>query len=408
MNVRRLAVLIFAFGCSAAAAAETLYAASVRIPINEGSSNVAGNLYLVDPATAAYKLIAPIRVAGTMPIGVTGLAIHPRTGVLYGITALVSPNYPRSLVTIDPASGEAVAIGNLGAAGSDIGFNAAGTLFVWLRETQQLGTVDLRTGIATPRGAVGSPGTTGGLGVDPRGQVYVAATGATGTLDRVDIATGSITRGPALTGAPHPSGINSAAVSAAGDVFAVNTNTGVPASTILVRFDPATGVVTKVGALPNDTDALAFALAGGGEAGVFSPTAKAILSGLLILIGIAAVVFVVSRRNRLDLFSGHIEVTLAPSPGAGGHARCGRGRHDLRQREGEDRSAPRLAFHRQTSAEMVDDLPADRESQAGARGLLGERVAHLPELLEDDPEVLAADAHAVVLHVDADVSAALR
>jgi hypothetical protein len=37
MNLRRLAVLIFAFGCSAAAAAETLYAASVRSPVNEGS-----------------------------------------------------------------------------------------------------------------------------------------------------------------------------------------------------------------------------------------------------------------------------------------------------------------------------------------------------------------------------------
>lgn len=298
MNPRRFAVLIFAFWCPVAAAAETPYAASVRSPINEGSSNVAGNLYVVDPATAAYRLIGPIRVAGTTPVGVTGLAIHPGTGILYGITALVSPNHPRSLVTINPANGEAAAIGNLGAAGSDIGFDAAGTLFVWLRETQQLGTVDLATGAATPRGAAGFPGTTGGLGVDPRGRTYVAATGATGTLDTVATATGSVTRGPALTGAPHPSGINSLSISPEGEVFAVNTNMGVPASTILVRIDPATGEVTKVGALPNDTDALAFSASGGAGTAVYSLPAKVILLGLSILVGIAAVAFAVSRRNR--------------------------------------------------------------------------------------------------------------
>ena len=68
----------------------------------------------------------------------------------------------------------------------------------------------------------------------------------------------------------------------------------------------------------------------------------------------------------------------------------------LRQREGEDRAAPRLALDPQPAAEVVDDLAADREPQAGARGLLGERVAHLAELLEDHALVLAADAHAVV------------
>ena len=139
-------------------AAESLYAASVRSPIGDGSHLIAGNLYTVNLST----------------------------GVLYGIAADSSPNYPRSLVTIDVANAEGTLVGNLGASGSDIAFNRSGTLFIWLRETSQLGTVDLSSGRATPLGAPGPASETGGVAIDHHGRAYLAATGASGSLDMID------------------------------------------------------------------------------------------------------------------------------------------------------------------------------------------------------------------------------
>jgi hypothetical protein len=46
-----------------------------------------GALYTINPADAAATKIGPIRIDGKFSIGVTGLAFHPTTGVLYGITA---------------------------------------------------------------------------------------------------------------------------------------------------------------------------------------------------------------------------------------------------------------------------------------------------------------------------------
>ena len=290
-------MLVAGFWCVAALASETLYLASVRSPINADATKVVGSLYTVDPATGAAKLIAPLRIAGKSPIGVTGLAFHPTTGVLYGVTALLSPNYPHFLVTIDPASGDASAIGDLGTAGSDISFGTDATMFVWMRLSRQLGRVDLATGAVTPLGPVGPPDTVGGLAIDSRGRAYVAATGATGTLDTVDTATGVITKGPALTGAPYPNGINSLTISRADELFAVNTNMGNPALTVLVRIDPQTGVVKQVGPLPNDSDALTFSRSGGDTRPFIAVPTVLTLLGIAIALGIAVALYRKSRRS---------------------------------------------------------------------------------------------------------------
>jgi hypothetical protein len=58
----------------------------------DGQGGVAGNLYIVDPITAASVSVGPLGV------GVTGLALSP-DGVLYGAT---SDRNGRALVTIDP------------------------------------------------------------------------------------------------------------------------------------------------------------------------------------------------------------------------------------------------------------------------------------------------------------------
>jgi hypothetical protein len=231
---------------------------SVRTYSDTGYRGVEGNLYLVDPETASTRLVTSLNLGGKTPVGLDGLAIHPRTGVFYGITAPSSSVIPKSLVIVDPANGNVTPVGDLGQAASDIEFDSAGTLYAWMPETRQVGTVDLDTGRATPRGKpIQRSANKGGFVLIGNDKAYVATTGGAGTLDIVDLASGAVESGPALNGAPFPDLINSLAYSK-GTLYAINSNFGRSSQANLVTIDPHTGKVTNVGALPNDTDAITF------------------------------------------------------------------------------------------------------------------------------------------------------
>ena len=239
--------------------AQKLYAASVR-SIAEGSgTGVGGSLYTVALATGSASFVAPIRLGGSAPLGVTGLAVHPVTGVFYGITSPLSRSHPLALITLDPETGNATMIGTLRRVASDIAFTRAGILFAWLPETSQLGIVNIENGSVTPIGAPGPAGPPAGLAIDAQSHAYITPKGAIGTLDTVDIATGLIKPGPPLVGAPFDSAINSMTFTPSGLLLAVNSNAGAPAATRLVTINVATGAVANIGTLPDDTDGLAFA-----------------------------------------------------------------------------------------------------------------------------------------------------
>lgn len=246
--------------------AQTLYVTSMRTFASGGTDKVVGSLYTINLANATATLVAPIRMSGNTAVGITGLATHPTTGVLYGITSPQSPVNPRSLVTIDPATGDAELVGPLGASGSDIAFDASGTLYVWLPNTRQLGQVDLATAEVRPVGPPGPSGTNGGIAIDEQGTAYVTPAGAVGHLDRVDTKTGAVAQGPALTGVPFSSGINAMTFSPSGLLLALNSNGGSPASIRLVAINTATGAVSSIGSLPDDSDGIAFA--GNGPRGI--------------------------------------------------------------------------------------------------------------------------------------------
>ena len=279
--------------------AQTLYATSLRTFASGGSDKVVGNLYTINLATATGTLVAPIRMHGDTAVGITGLATHPATGVLYGITSAQSPVNPGSLVTIDPATGRAELVAPLGAPGSDIAFDNDGHLYVWLPGSRQLGEVDLATAAVRAIGPPGPSGTTGGIAIDDKGQAFVTPVGAVGQLDRVDTKTGVITPGPTLVGAPFPGGINAMTFSPSGLLLALNTNAGSPASVRLVAINTATGVVSAIGSLPDDSDGIAFAGNGprsiGAALATISGRTLALLSlvlGLVIaLAGVAAFKF---------------------------------------------------------------------------------------------------------------------
>lgn len=273
------------------AAVHTLYAASVRSGgVARGDAPIAGNLYTINLASGTATLVGAIRLAGGKALGVTGMAAHPTSGTLYGITSQQSPNNPRSLVTIDPGSGSASLVGELGVAGSDIAFDAKGLLYMWLPGTSQLGIVDTSSASVTPLGRPGPPGGPAGIAVDPQGMVFVTAKGAGGTLDNVDLATGALQVGPPLTGAPFSTQINSMSFSPSGLLLAVNSNGGSPANTKLVTINTASGAVATIGNLPDDTDALAFT---GGAGPNLAPTFSTLNPGARVVVAVVSTILVV-------------------------------------------------------------------------------------------------------------------
>ena len=286
--LRILAVALAAWFTGAGAALHTLYAASVRSGIAPDSP-IAGNLYVVNLSNGTASLVGAIRLPGSKPIGVTGMAVHPSTGVLYGITSEQSPNHPRALVTIDQTSGAASIVGDLGVAGSDIAFDVKGTLHVWLPVTSQLGTVNLSNATVAPIGRPGPAGSPAGIAIDPNGMVYVTSKGANGTLDNVDLATGALQIGPLLTGAPFSTQINSMTFSPSGLLLAVNSNGGSPANTRLVTINTGSGAVATIGALPDDTDALAFS----GTGPNLAPTLSTMSPGGRVVIAVISTVLIV-------------------------------------------------------------------------------------------------------------------
>jgi hypothetical protein len=262
MRWRGWAALVAVFAAmlvATGAQAQTIYAASFRSSALGASDGIAGSLYTVNLANGSATFVAPIRLNGTQPIGITGLSVHPATGVFYGITSAGSPNSPTSLVTIEPATGRAQVVGDLRLPSSDITFSRAGILYAWLPGTSQLGVVNVTNGAITPIGPARAAGSAAGLAIDSGSTAYVTPNGAGGTLDTVDIATGIVKTGPQLAGSPFPTGINSMTFTPSGLLLAVNSNAGSPALARLVTINTATGVVSTIGTLPDDTDALAYA-----------------------------------------------------------------------------------------------------------------------------------------------------
>jgi hypothetical protein len=297
-----VAVVLLAIGAftSSGAIAQQLYAASVRSLASTGAEGIAGGLYTVNLATGSATFVAPIKINGVTPIGVTGLASHPATGVFYGITSPLNPGVPQSLVTLDANTGKATLIGGLKFEGSDIAFNRAGILYTWLPATSQLGLVNLETGAVTPIGPQGLPSSPAGLAIDANGVAYITPKGAAGTLDTVDIGTGVLKTGPPLTGAPFPSVINSMTFTPSGLLLAVNSNAGAPADTRLVTINTATGAVSNIGTLPHDSDALTFATGpsrGGGPPLLSGQSLALVVLGVIALI-LGLVGFLVGRRPK--------------------------------------------------------------------------------------------------------------
>jgi hypothetical protein len=277
-----LAMVVSLLSVSAQAAA-TLYAAT-------GSGGVAGNLYVIDPNSGSASVAGPI-LLGATPVALTGLAVHPQTGVIYGATASSDATIPRHLVRITP-TGAVTDIGTLGVSSADIAFSPAGILYMSSGASGNLFVVNLGSGLATSLGPTSfGSASGGGLAVTAGNIGLYLPNGASGVLATLNLTTGAGAAGPALTGAPIAGGtMNAASVNSTGVLYAVNGNFGGGVGN-LVTINLTTGAVTNIGTLPPDIDALAFAL---GSEGVPTLSEWAMIVMALLL---AATGFLAMRRR---------------------------------------------------------------------------------------------------------------
>lgn len=227
------------------------------------------NLWLLDPATGAGQVI------GDLGAEITGIAFHPFTGVLFGVTATIQlppDNFaPGDLVTIDPLTGVATLVGSLGLDDltdegptlADIAFDpTTGVLYGWrARRSGDLYTVDLATGAATLVGQSGLSNTNGqGLTFGPGGNLYYAGEGTQGLLRTIDKSTGLPTGSIQLMN--YPGDENIPALDFDGRMIFGVAGTGGD----LITINPATGEITTIGPIasgpdvPDNTiDGIAFA-----------------------------------------------------------------------------------------------------------------------------------------------------
>jgi hypothetical protein len=141
-----------------------------------------GELYILDSASGAVlQDVGPLNDSGSVNYGITGLAFHPTTRVLYGSTANNVAATRAKLVTINTNSGLVTVIGSYGMASgtlADIAFDSAGNLWgISSVGGARLYSINITTGQATLVGSSGVTGTSGGgLAISSAGVFYSTPT----------------------------------------------------------------------------------------------------------------------------------------------------------------------------------------------------------------------------------------
>ena len=234
-----LSALAFASAAAAQAPSPVLYAAA-------GGSRedpTPSQLYTVNPETGATTAVGPIGFT------VTGLAIDPTTGILYGVTTTNDPTAPENLITIDRATGDGTVVGPLGHIVAELDFNSAGQLFGWSESEDDLVTINKATGAATVVGESDLSTYGDGMSFNINDVLYVLPRGDNGDYYTVNTATGEPTRVGTLSGSEPPTGSAISAASFACDrttFYALENDFGdTPAD--LVRVNLETGVITTIG-----------------------------------------------------------------------------------------------------------------------------------------------------------------
>jgi hypothetical protein len=227
-----------------------------------GSSSVTpppSELYRVDPATGVTSSV------GNTGYAIGALAQDPTTGILYAESNATSPGATLTLLTLDPATGAATAVGSSAPQRiADMSFDSSGRLFGWSEDNDELVSIDKATGVATVV-APNEINTYGSASAFDRNDNYWLFAEGEGELGEnnegsyytVDTATGV----PTLRGRLSPIDENQSSISAASydcartTLYATVNNYGKPPAN-LVTIDTATGTLTNKGATVTAADGL--------------------------------------------------------------------------------------------------------------------------------------------------------
>lgn len=252
-NIRKWMMVVAAFA-SVAGCNDSNSPAALRLLGADGAGGNLSNLYVLNEATGAVKsTIGPIGFA------VTGLALDPNTGTLYGVTGGADPSNPGFLITINMTTGAGTIVGDLLAATTnpvaDITFTSDGTLYGWSENTDDLVTINKTTGAATV--VANSLHSTFGSGIAASaGDVlYFAGDGDEGDLTIVDKTTGLLTTVATMDGTTDEA-INALAFNGS-TLYGSHYITS--STEELITINTTTAVITVIGPTVNKLDAIVFA-----------------------------------------------------------------------------------------------------------------------------------------------------
>jgi hypothetical protein len=269
---------------TAGAMADTLYVGTAM------PTDVAGQLYAVDPANAASSLIGSFLDGAGNPYGITGLAVDQTTGVLYGSSSRQNASGGQ-LVTINPATALVTPIGSfgIGSTMADITIDpVSGVMYGWESGGgHQLHTINTTTGLATVVGASSIPDFGGGgLAMDSGQVLYSTPDGSSGsppTLRTVDTGSGITAIVAALSAGPVNLSVNAMDFNSAWALFGVNGGGSTGGNTRhLVTINTSSGVLTDIGSLPDRSDALAFVRNSVPESGTWGAAFACVIGSLTL------------------------------------------------------------------------------------------------------------------------------
>jgi len=254
-----LSLVVMALASSGTSAtSNVLYAAY-------GGSASASDLYTVDPATGAKASV------GAIGFAVTGLAVQPGSGTLFGVTSGGGDASTRKLITINKTTGAGTVVGSLDNIVADIAFDSSGQLWGWSECDLDCDNEDFFVSINTSTGAASRVGswdssTAGdGMSFDKNGVLYAMLFGSGSDLSTIDTGTGVVTPVVEMSGAPVSAPMGSASFGCDGTTFYA-TNGNKSSGVWLVTVNTSSGAVSSIGQMsPTSStpiDALAWDCAG--------------------------------------------------------------------------------------------------------------------------------------------------
>jgi hypothetical protein len=251
---RMLAIVSLILSCAIlsapGSAAAVLYAA-------DGAAGNLSHLVILNPNTGAV-----VSTVGSIGFAVTGLAVHPGTGVLYGATSFGDPTASGALITINKSTGAGTLVGSFGLGGDplpDLTFTNDGTLYGWARFPNALHRVNLTTGRATRVGTFNIGTNFPGLGLAATSTGLILGTSGLGPLFEVNPNTGIAVAFTNTDWTRTDSGFGALAFGPGGVLYGMApTGVGAQLGTFLATIALPSGHVTEIGRTIDQGDAIAF------------------------------------------------------------------------------------------------------------------------------------------------------